>query len=62
MIGIQLTVDKAVEAKNKCFEEGYLIGSVGSNTLRLLPPLIITAEDIDGMVDILDKVLNGIKN
>jgi acetylornithine aminotransferase/acetylornithine/N-succinyldiaminopimelate aminotransferase len=62
MIGVELTVDKAVEAKNKCFEKGYLIGSVGANTMRLLPPLIVTREDIDGMVTVLDEVLNGIED
>lgn len=56
MIGIQLSMDKAAEIKNKCFEKGYLIGSVGSNILRLLPPLIITKDDIDGMVNVLDNI------
>ena len=49
-------MDKAAEIKNKCFEKGYLIGSVGSNILRLLPPLIITKDDIDGMVNVLDNI------
>lgn len=56
MIGIQLSIDKAAEIKNKCFEKGYLIGSVGNNILRLLPPLIVTKEDIDGMVNVLDNI------
>lgn len=56
MIGIQLSIEKAVEIKNKCFDKGYLIGSVGNNIIRLLPPLIITKEDIDGMVDVLDNI------
>jgi len=56
MIGIQLTIDKAAEIKNKCFDKGYLIGSVGNNILRLLPPLIVTKEDIDGLVNVLDNI------
>ncbi|NLP13288.1 MAG: aspartate aminotransferase family protein [Clostridium sp.] len=56
MIGIQLSIEKAVEIKNKCFDKGYLIGSVGNNIIRLLPPLIVTKEDIDGMVDVLDNI------
>jgi len=60
MIGIQLKSDKAVEIKNKCFERGYLIGNVGGNIIRLLPPLIVSKEDIDGFIKILDEVLEGL--
>ncbi len=57
MIGIQISNDKASEIKNMCFEKGYLVGNVGSNIIRLLPPLILTKDDIDEMVDVLDGVL-----
>lgn len=57
MIGIELSNGKAKEIKDQCFDKGYLIGSVGSNTLRILPPLIITAEDIDGFINTLDGIL-----
>lgn len=57
MIGIQLSNEKAKDIKNKCFEKGYLMGNVGSNILRILPPLIVTQEDIDAMVSMLDGVL-----
>lgn len=62
MIGVQLTVDKAVEIKNKLFERGYLIGSVGTNILRLLPPLIVTKGDIDGMIETLDIIFNEVQD
>lgn len=57
MLGVQLSVDKAADIKKCCFEKGYLIGSVGTNILRLLPPLIATKHDIDGMVETLDQIL-----
>ncbi|MCR4436817.1 MAG: aspartate aminotransferase family protein [Clostridiales bacterium] len=57
MIGVQLSEDRAVEIKEKCFREGYLIGSVGGNILRILPPLIVTEQDIDGMVDVLEGAI-----
>lgn len=60
MIGIQLTCDKAKEIKDQCFEKGYLIGNVGSNILRLLPPLIITKQDIDGMIEVLDEIMSRV--
>lgn len=61
MVGVQLSEDKAVAIKNKCFEKGYLIGNVGNSVLRLLPPLIVSREDIDGMVNTLDEVLEELK-
>lgn len=60
MIGVQLSADKAKEVREKCFEKGYLIGSVGSNILRILPPLIVTKQDIDGMIEVLDEVFGEI--
>lgn len=60
MIGLQLSQPKAVAIKLKCLEEGYLIGSVGENIIRMLPPLIITKEDIDGYIAVLDKILGEI--
>lgn len=62
MIGIQLSKDIARQVKDKCFEKGYLIGSVGNSVLRLLPPLIITKQDVDDMVEMLDNVLGEIEN
>jgi acetylornithine/N-succinyldiaminopimelate aminotransferase len=59
MIGIQLNIDKAKEIKDKCFEKGYLIGNVGNDILRLLPPLIITKQDIDDVVVMLDGVFSA---
>ena len=61
MIGVELSQPKAVAIKLKCLEAGYLIGSVGENIIRMLPPLIITKEDIDGYIAALDKVLRKYK-
>lgn len=60
MIGVQFSVEKAKVIKDKCFENGYLVGNVGGFILRILPPLIITKEDIDGMIKVLDKVLQEV--
>lgn len=61
MVGLQLSIDKAKDIKEACFARGYLLANVGNSILRILPPLIITAEDIDGFVAALDEVLNGFK-
>lgn len=57
MIGVELSVPKAVDVKLKSFEAGYLIGAVGTTIIRMLPPLIITKEDIDGYIKVLDGIL-----
>lgn len=57
MIGIQLNSDKAVEVKNKLFEKGFLVGSVGTNIIRMLPPLILTEADIDLFSTAFEEVL-----
>jgi len=57
MVGIQLSEGKAVQVKNKLFEKGFLVGSIGDSIIRLLPPLIITTADIDLFVSALEDVL-----
>jgi len=59
MIGVEFNAEIAVEVKNRCFENGYLVGSVGKNILRMLPPLIINKDDIDGMICVLDNILSS---
>lgn len=58
MIGIQITTDNSKEIVTRCFEEGYLIGSVGAGVIRVLPPLILTTKDVDNFIEVFDKVLN----
>jgi len=59
MIGIQLSEGTAKEIKDKLLSSGFLVGNVGSNIIRLLPPLIITKEDVDIFIDAFDKVLDA---
>ena len=56
MIGIQLSENKAPEIKSRLFEKGFLVGNVGSSTIRLLPPLILKAEDVDAFAAAFDEV------
>ncbi len=57
MIGIELSLPCAKEIKTLCFEHGYLIGSVEYNILRILPPLIISKDDIDGFIEMFRKII-----
>lgn len=57
MIGIQLSEDRAQEIKSKLFSKGFLVGNVSSNVIRLLPPLIVTKEDVDILITALEEVI-----
>lgn len=46
-----------------CAENGLLVGAVGmfGNVIRVAPPLVITREEIDESVEIMERVLQGLK-
>lgn len=56
MIGVELKAAGA-ELLQEAMERGLLINVVGTNVLRLLPPLTVTEEEIDQAVNILDESL-----
>ncbi|MDV3428534.1 MAG: acetylornithine transaminase [Bacillota bacterium] len=58
LIGIEINKDTK-EFSNKCFEKGLLVASAGKNTIRLLPPLNVTYEDIDSALNILEEVIGA---
>ena len=58
LVGMELdsNIDgKAITAVAR--EEGYIINCAGHNTIRLAPPLIITKNEIDGLISCFDKIL-----
>ncbi len=67
MVGVELVKDKAKTpaadeakaARNRCLERGLLIGLGGvfGNVLRLQPPLIISDNELEEVVSIMDKSL-----
>lgn len=59
MLGLQLTAPVAVAVKTSLFEQGYLVGSVGSDVLRLLPPLILPEDDVSPFIQALESALAG---
>ena len=54
---IELTVN-APEVAQKMLEKGILVNSIGEHILRLVPPLIITKEEIDLFLNTLGEVLS----
>lgn len=69
MLGVELvkdraTKERAIEARGEvvqaCFRKGLLILGCGENTLRFSPPLMITLEQAETAIRILDDVLGEI--
>lgn len=56
MIGCELT-GSAKEAATALLEQGVLVNSIGDHVLRFVPPLIITREEIDSFIPVLESVL-----
>ncbi|NDD26724.1 MAG: acetylornithine/succinylornithine family transaminase [Proteobacteria bacterium] len=60
MWGVQLREDVLVaEVVQRCLDQALIIGSSGGNTVRLVPPLIVTDDEIDIIAATLDRVLGG---
>jgi acetylornithine/LysW-gamma-L-lysine aminotransferase len=61
MLGVELRFD-VLNIVLKCAERGVLILDAGRNVLRFLPPLVITKEQIDKAMSVLDEVLEEEEN
>ncbi len=59
ILGLEITVE-GKPIVDACQAKGLLINCVGSNILRFIPPLVITGEDIDNAVKVLDEVMSEI--
>jgi 4-aminobutyrate aminotransferase len=66
MIGVELvrnrqTKDRAVEERNAfvqaMFRRGVLILGAGKNAVRLAPPLVLTKDQADSVLRIMDEAL-----
>ncbi len=56
MIGLQLSIDP-LPIISKCKDNGLLLIKAGHHTIRFIPPLIVTKQDIDKAVSIFEKTL-----
>ncbi len=66
MVGVELVRDrvkktKAIEERDtliqRCFRRGLLLLGCGENTVRMIPPLVITREEIDRGLEIFEASL-----
>jgi len=69
MIGLELVRDRRTKERatverdrlvQECYARGLLVLGAGRNTIRLSPPLVLTAAEADTVVDILDEALGAV--
>jgi acetylornithine/N-succinyldiaminopimelate aminotransferase len=60
IIGVELNTPGA-PIVTACQEEGLLIICAQENVLRFVPPLIVEKDEIDRLVETLDRILDGLK-
>jgi 4-aminobutyrate aminotransferase len=70
MIGIELVRDRLTKERatkerdrlvDECFNRGLLVLGAGRNTLRLCPPLVLTKDQADTAVRIIDESLTAMR-
>ena len=59
LVGVQLAGEFSRDVVDACRARGLLVNNVKPDTIRLSPPLIVTADEIDRAVSILADVLKG---
>jgi len=57
MIGVEIE-PSAKKFVGEMFNEKCLVGAVGANTVRILPPLILTFEEADLLINTFENVMN----
>jgi len=58
MLGIVVTVPPG-DVAARALELGLIVGTAGTNAVRLVPPLTVTAEEIQKAADLLVQSLNS---
>lgn len=69
MVGVELVRDRQTKERatkerdqlvDQCFRRGLLVLGAGRNTLRMSPPLILTKEEADTAIGIIDESLRAV--
>ena len=61
MIGVQLDAPGA-DIVDKCLEKGLRINCTHDTVMRFMPAMIVTKEQIDEAIEILDSVMSEMNN
>ena len=70
MVGIELVRDRGTKERatterdavvRECFKRGLLVLGAGRNAIRLSPPLVLTKQEADIALGILDEALSAVR-
>ena len=61
MVALELTIDRAQQVVEEALKRGLLINATSERVLRFLPPLIITKDDVERMLSVLDGIFADIE-
>lgn len=57
LIGFEMNDNRSAAVMQECEKNGLLVNSVRPNTIRFMPPLTVSNEEIDRAVEIFDRAL-----
>ncbi|MDP6633122.1 MAG: aspartate aminotransferase family protein [Dehalococcoidales bacterium] len=60
LIAVEFDAEIAQDIVMNCLDNGLLVNRLKPNAIRLIPPLIITNQEVDQALAILDQALSGI--
>ena len=60
LLGVALTHDIARDVAAAALREGLIVNAIGDRTLRLVPPLIITRDEVDLAVERLSRAFDSV--
>jgi acetylornithine/succinyldiaminopimelate/putrescine aminotransferase len=60
LIAVEFDAEIAQDIVMNCLDNGLLVNRLKPNAIRLIPPLIITNQEVDQALAVLDQALSGI--
>jgi acetylornithine/N-succinyldiaminopimelate aminotransferase len=60
LVGVVFDIPKAVDIKHGCLDRKLLVTAIGSNIVRMVPPLIATKEDCDKAAEIIRQSVEAL--
>ncbi len=62
LVGVEFEGIKSIDVKHACFDRKLLLTAIGSNIIRMVPPLIATKEDCDKAYEIIKEAVEEAAN
>jgi len=57
LCGLEVAGERAKEVETACRERGLIVNALGTRTVRLAPPLIVTAAEVAEALGLLGEAL-----